>query len=585
MYPQRKVYSLGSVNSATRSDDSDLSSEDDMEFTTNDNIPCEESSTTENEDSAASETDEIILSDNNTNKTTVNKGKRKPDLVWKTIEPNTVEVKDLPFTGDLRAECDVGLQEPIYYFRKLISNDILNHILEETNKYSVQINPDKPLKLSKDELEQFIGILFIMSIVRMPSVRNLWEHQTRYEKVANVMSRTRFEQIKRFLHCNDNNEIANDCQDVLYKIRPLVDHLKNKFQQFTPTEYLCIDEQMVPFKGRSRLKQYNPNKPKKWGYKLYVLCSVDGLVYNVEVHTGKINPCPNQPDIQASGNIVLHLLQHIERGKWYKLFIDNWYISIPLASLLMSQGIAVLGTVRSNRLRICKMIPDAELRKKGRGSMEIKLASEDNIELRVIKSFDDRPVTMLTTFEAVEPIKQVRWDKKDRKEIFVECPSAVMIYNKNMGGVDLLDGFLSYYRIPVRSKKWYHRLIWHFFDLCIVQSWILYKKDVTEKDSLGLKLFKLAVADALLLEGKSIVITPKRGRPSRSIDAAYEAKKKKGPTAPIPSNVVRTDGYNHLLKFPEKKGRCRKPGCKGIPRVICSKCNVHLFHTIIKLLL
>ena len=93
---------------------------------------------------------------------------------------------------------------------------------------------------------------------------------------------------------------------------------------------------------------------------------------------------------------------------------------------------------------------------------------------------------MLTTFEAVEPIKQVRrWDKKDRKEIFVECPSAVTIYHKNMGGVDLLDGFLSYYRIPVRSKKWYHRLIWHFFDLCIVQSWILYKKDVTEKDSLG----------------------------------------------------------------------------------------------------
>ena len=250
-------------------------------------------------------------------------------------------------------------------------------------------------------------------------------------------------------------------------------------------------------------------------------------------------------------------MQHIERGKWYKLFIDNWYSSIPLASLSMSQGIAVLGTVRSNRLRNCKMIPDAELRKKRRGSMEIKLASEDNIELRVIKWFDNRPVTMLTTFEAVEPIKQVRrWDKKDRKEIFVECPSAVMIYNKNMGGVNLLDGFLSYYRIPVRSKKWYHRLIWHFVDLCIVQSWILYKND------------------ALLLEGKSIAITPKRGRPSCSIDAAYEAKKKKGPTAPIPSNVVRTDGYNHLPKFSEKKGRCRKPGCKEIAMVICSKCNV-----------
>ena len=55
-----------------------------------------------------------------------------------------------------------------------------------------------------------------------------------------------------------------------------------------PTENLCIDEQMVPFKGRSKLKQYNPQKPKKWGYRLYVLTNPEGLIYNFEVHTGTI---------------------------------------------------------------------------------------------------------------------------------------------------------------------------------------------------------------------------------------------------------------------------------------------------------
>ena len=41
-----------------------------------------------------------------------------------------------------------------------------------------------------------------------------------------------------------------------------------------------------------------------------------------------------------------------------------------------------------------------------------------------------------------------------------------------MGGVNLL----SYYRIPVKFKKRYHCLIWHFLNVACIQIW-LYKKD------------------------------------------------------------------------------------------------------------
>ena len=75
------------------------------------------------------------------------------------------------------------------------------------------------------------------------------------------------------------------------------------------------------------------------------------------------------------------------------------------------------------------------------------------MELQAIKWFDNRAVNILTTFEAVVPTVQVkRWDRK-KKELLIDCPSAVAKYNKNMGGVDLLHGLLSYYRIPVKSKK------------------------------------------------------------------------------------------------------------------------------------
>ena len=74
----------------------------------------------------------------------------------------------------------------------------------------------------------------------------------------------------------------------------------------------------------------------------------EGLIYNFEVHTGTIEICPGQPDLQASGNIVMQLLQHIPRRQWFKLFIDNWYTGIPLATTLMNQGIALVGTAQTD---------------------------------------------------------------------------------------------------------------------------------------------------------------------------------------------------------------------------------------------
>ena len=169
---------------------------------------------------------------------------------------------------------------------------------------------------------------------------------------------------------------------------------------------------------------------------------------------------------------------------------------------------------------------------------------------------------MLTTYEVVEPTRQFRrWDRKQKKEVFVECPSAVVTYNKSMGGVDLLDGLLSYYRIPVRSKKWYHRLIWHCLDVSVVQGWLLYRRDAGAEKVLSLKEFKVSVAESLMKQGKRV--STKRGRPSMSVEAAHNAKKMKGPAAPIPNKSVRQDVYDHWPEFVDKKGRCRYPGCKG----------------------
>lgn len=43
---------------------------------------------------------------------------------------------------------------------------------------------------------------------------------------------------------------------------------------------LSVDEQMFSTKIEHFMKQYNKNKPKKWGFKLFNICDTDGVWSN-----------------------------------------------------------------------------------------------------------------------------------------------------------------------------------------------------------------------------------------------------------------------------------------------------------------
>ena len=73
-------------------------------------------------------------------------------------------------------------------------------------------------------------------------------------------------------------------------MRPLIDHLRGKFQAIPKIKNLCADEQLVPFKGRSTVKQYIPSKPKIWGYKFFVLADENGMTYDFIPYNGRKNP-------------------------------------------------------------------------------------------------------------------------------------------------------------------------------------------------------------------------------------------------------------------------------------------------------
>lgn len=78
--------------------------------------------------------------------------------------------------------------------------------------------------------------------------------------------------------------------------------------------------------------------------------------------------------------------------------------------------------------------------------------------------------------------KEQRYDKAKKQKIEITCPHIVQEYNKHMGGVDLMDSFLGRNHMTVRSKKWYLRIFFHLFDLAVINSWIVYRKNAQERN-------------------------------------------------------------------------------------------------------
>ncbi|MFV0329691.1 MAG: hypothetical protein ACK5KL_07710, partial [Dysgonomonas sp.] len=156
------------------------------------------------------------------------------------------------------------------------------------------------------------------SISKLPNIRMHWSTQLGplRDIASEVMSRNQWEEIKSRLHLVDNSTLdpnPKNNTDKLFNVRPMVDHLWSKFKDIPMTQDLCMDEQMIPFKGTSQMKQYVAGKPHKWGYKFFILADKFGMTYDFIPYTGKIEPVqdPNVPDRKPSSNIVLHLAETV----------------------------------------------------------------------------------------------------------------------------------------------------------------------------------------------------------------------------------------------------------------------------------
>ena len=277
--------------------------------------------------------------------------------------------------------------------------------------------------------------------------------------ISKVMPKNRFFKINQYLHVANNETAARRGEagyDPLHKIRNVIDHLKNRFRLvYKPSKHLCVDEAMIPFKGRHSFKQYLPSKPIKWGFKVWELCdSQNGLCLNFDIYTGRRNETPSNNGV---GFDVIDQMSRNYFNKNHHIYFDRFFVGIPIMEHLYTNGTYASGTVQMNRKGLPK---EAKTHKLARGQSVFYQKPGTNVVLTTWR--DKRQVSVLSTNQT---------DSTDENG----KPHSIIDYNMHMGGVDLNDQLCSYYRIGRASHKWWRYIFWFLLNISITNAWILFK--------------------------------------------------------------------------------------------------------------
>ncbi|KAG6465036.1 hypothetical protein O3G_MSEX014896 [Manduca sexta] len=168
--------------------------------------------------------------------------------------------------------------------------------------------------------------------------------------------------------------------------------------------------------------------------------------------------------------------------------------------------------------------------------------------------------------------------EKENAFIDVNQPLAIANYNRNIGGVDILDQSVEYSRTFMKTKNELLSFI-HFLDLAVADYWHKYKMDCTAAtihcgQVIDLLEFKLLVAEGLMcsLNRTKRIQADDEDNENRDVNCRSERYRPANP----PLEPKRYSRYEHFPEFDEivSPRSCRMDGCETRSTIRCGKCDV-----------
>ena len=269
--------------------------------------------------------------------------------------------------------------------------------------------------------------------------------------------------------------------------------LKQCQLNYCPHKEQAIDEAMIKFKGRSSMKQYMPKKTTKRGFKVWVRAdSTNGYVSDFKFYTGKRG---DTTEVGLGGSVVTRLTRCLV-GKFYHVFVDNFFSRIPLLRQLFKDDIYAPGTLRSNR----KLFPKDFILYVKRGLPqrgEHIFRQDGNIVMFLWQ--DTKPVLATSTAHKPGSTTTITRKQGNGNTISIQCPMAVVHYNHYMGGVDIGDQYRKYYQVRMKSHKAYKYIFWFLVEVCILNSFNLHRySPIAKKPVFTFLDFRIHLAEELI---------------------------------------------------------------------------------------
>lgn len=399
-------------------------------------------------------------------------------------------------------------------FLQIFSLEIIDDIVKFTNifiaqkKYEKTESSDTPVRdrdykpTSRSEIKAVFGALFLISVKRgnRADINEFFnKNGTGLTILRANFSERRFRLLLRSLRFDDiTTRQERSISDKLAPIRNFHSaFVANCQSAYNVGESVTIDEMLVSFRGRCSFIQYMPQKPAKYGIKIYSMCdSQTFYTFNMIIYCGTQKPGPYETSNKPF-DIVKTLTEPLKRTN-RNVTTDNWFSSYPLAEYLSSVGLTFLGTLRKNKSEIPAIFV-TENKNLVPGSYLFGYNDTSTLVSYVTKK--KKVVLVLSTLH-------------DENEADDETgkPVQVMDYNATKGGVDTVDLMCSRISTSRRTKRWPMIIFFRYLDIAGINSMRIYQMNNCLETFVRRKyIFNLAIElmDENLRERAKICSLPK----------------------------------------------------------------------------
>jgi len=356
----------------------------------------------------------------------------------------------------------------------LFFDDILPIIIENTNIF-IRANAHKYANKydTKDtdecEIKALLGLLYLAGS-QHGGRKNLLEFYGTDGLGAEIFPATMaFRRVRFLLRClrfdDINTRKERKALDKLAPVRSMVEVFNQKCKaNYSPGQYITLDEMLLAFRGRCSFKMYIPNKPDKYGLKVF--STVDARTFyttHLEIYAGTQPDGPFKIE-NSTGAVTERMCLHLS-GTRRNITMDRWFTGFQIVKRLLEvHQLTVVGTIQSNRRELPHQITN--IKNRSRRSSVFAFSTDMTAVSYVPKK--SKNVLLLSSMILDNKIDEATGEEAK--------PEIITFYNLTKGGVDVVDRKISSYNVARNTRRWPMVVFYGLMNVAAVNAFEIYKK-------------------------------------------------------------------------------------------------------------